>query len=288
VPIWCHFSVNIGLATETKTVLLAMSAKIKFRHQGIVLEITQERENRFVIPDYSTGRRVRHVRATEAAARDKAKEICEATAAGKRDLLELSPYESEIRAAFDALPGGIRLGRAVDIVRVCCLIVDPDEILTACRFWKDHRPDRRQRRITVNDGVKEFTGHHRASGIRRQNVSNFLDLFARKFGDNVIADLRQVEIENWFAAQNWAAKTSNDCLQMCGQFWKYAVKSGWAVKNIVVEIPRRKITRQPVAIYTPDALQSQLFNLQQNAPELLAAAVVGAFGGLRISEVIRC
>jgi hypothetical protein len=85
-----------------------MSVKIKVRHQGIVLEITQEKENRFIIADYSSGQRVRHVRTSEAEAREKAKKICEATAAGKKDLLELSPYESEIRAAFDALPGGVR------------------------------------------------------------------------------------------------------------------------------------------------------------------------------------
>jgi integrase len=42
-----------------------------------------------------------------------------------------------------------------------------------------------------------------------------------------------------------------------------------------------------VKIYTPDALQKQLFNLRQKAPELVAVAAVGAFGGIRIREISR-
>ena len=68
-----------------------MKNKITVKHQGIPLAITQEKNNRFVISDYSSGRRLRHVRTTEAEARDKAKEICELMAGGKKDLLELSP-----------------------------------------------------------------------------------------------------------------------------------------------------------------------------------------------------
>ena len=66
-----------------------MSTKIKVRHQGITLEITKERDNRFILPDYSTGKRVRHARTTESEARLKAMEIGSAIAAGNKDILEL-------------------------------------------------------------------------------------------------------------------------------------------------------------------------------------------------------
>ena len=47
--------------------------KIIVRHFGIPLEITRQHDRRFVIPDYSTGERVRHIRTNEREAREKAK-----------------------------------------------------------------------------------------------------------------------------------------------------------------------------------------------------------------------
>lgn len=99
-----------------------MSNRITVRHQGVTLEITKEKEGRFIIPDYTTGERGRHVRKTKGKARDKAREICEALAKGQTGVLELSSYESDIRAAFDTLSGGIRLCQAVGIVRDCIQI----------------------------------------------------------------------------------------------------------------------------------------------------------------------
>jgi hypothetical protein len=59
--------------------------KIEVRHLGVTVKVTREHASRFIIPDYTSGRRVRHVRTSEASARDKAKEICEILARGKQE-----------------------------------------------------------------------------------------------------------------------------------------------------------------------------------------------------------
>jgi hypothetical protein len=129
------------------------------------------------------------------------------------------------------IPTATRIDKACLIFADACQVVEPNEIVTACKFWRDHRHDKKLRRITVSEGIKEFTAHHRASAVRKQNVSDFLDVFARKFGESMIADIPQNDIETWFNDQPWGATTVNDSLQMVSQFWKYAVKNGWAVSN---------------------------------------------------------
>jgi integrase len=275
--------------------MLRMKEKIEVPHKGVTIVITPCKSVKkgvvyksYQIADYSTGRRKRWTFADLDKAKKKAKELAESKGTGESTLSALAPLEQAIQAALEALtPTATRIDRAAYIFADACQIVEPAEIVTACRYWRDHRPDKKLRRVTVSDGIKEFLAHHRASAVRKQNLKNFLDLFAREFGDTAVSSIHQIQIEKWFAGRDWASKTVNGCLQMASQFWKYAIKNGWAVKNPVAEIPRLKVPRGPVAIYTPEAFRKQLYNLHRNAPELAAAAAVGAFGGLRISEIAR-
>jgi integrase len=272
-----------------------MNENIEVQHKGVTITITSSKSikrgvvyNSYQIADYSTGKRKRWTFADADEAKRKAKEIAEAKATGQTSLLSLAPLEQAIQTALEALtPTATRIDRAAYIFADACRIVEPSEIVAACRYWREHRPDKTVRRTTVSQGIKDFVAHHRASTTRKQNVSNFLGLFAIEFGDSVIGDIKQIEIEKWFNSHEWAAKTSNDYLQMTSQFWKFAIKNAWAIRNPTSEIKRLKAPRVPVAIYTPDALRKQMFNLRRIAPELVAVAALGAFGGLRISEIGR-
>jgi hypothetical protein len=67
------------------------TACIHIKHLGISIKISRENDSRFVKPDYSSGTRVRHVRTSESAAKEKAKQVCEALATGKRENAQSSP-----------------------------------------------------------------------------------------------------------------------------------------------------------------------------------------------------
>jgi len=264
---------------------------IEVKHLGLTIKVTRESDSRFIVPDYTTGKRVRHVRTSEAAAKEKAKEVCEILARGKVDdrvILTNDDLRYNIRKAMEAMAAvGMEIRQGAELLAAALKIVPADEMLLAVQFYKANKPDKPLRRVTVNEGITDFKANHRASAIRKQNLSNYLDVFARSFGNHVIVDIEQTDIEKWFAGQEWSAKTYNDTLQMTSQFWKHAIKSRWAVKNPVAEIKRLKVAHAPVKIYTPDALQKQLFNLRLKTPELVAVAVVGAFGGVRIREISR-
>src|SRR4051812_37148317 len=105
-----------------KTVLLVMKNRIIVRHFGINLEIVCQNSDRYasghryVIPDYSQGKRIRHIRTTESEARDKAKEICEILATGRqeeRGMLADDDLKFDVRRAREILqPTSLRLSRA--------------------------------------------------------------------------------------------------------------------------------------------------------------------------------
>jgi integrase len=264
---------------------------IEVKHLGVLIKVTRESNSRFVVPDYSTGKRVRHVRTSESAAKEKAKIVCEILARGKQEdraILANDDLRFNIRKAIEALAAvGMEIRQGAELLADALKIVPAHELLLAVQFYKANKPEKFLRRITVNEGIAEFKANQRAGAIRKLNLSNYLEVFARHFGSKIIADIEQTDIEKWFASHEWSAKTCNDALQMTSQFWKHAIKSRCAVQNPVTEIKRQKVTYSPVKIYTPDALQKQLFNLRQKAPELVAAAAIGAFGGIRIREISR-
>jgi integrase len=265
--------------------------RIEVRHLGVTIKVTREHNTRFIIPDYTTGKRIRHVRTSEVAAKEKAKEICEILARGKQDeraILANDDLRHNIRMGMEALAAvGMEIRQGSELLAAALKIVPADELLLAVQFYRANKPDKPQRSVTVNEGIAHFKANHRCGEIRQQNLSNFLELFARNFGSRFIVDIEQTDIEQWLSGRDWSATTYNDSLQMTGQFWKHAIKNRWAVNNPVTDIKRLKVADAPVKIYTPDALQKQLFVLRGKAPELVAVAAVGAFGGVRIREISR-
>jgi len=142
-----------------------MNKKIEIRHRGVTVNIARfaavkqgVKYNEYVIPDYSSGKRVRHVRATEESARAKAKEICEALAAGQPDLLEWSQsLRDDIRQALKLTDGtGVSIGEVAHTYMAASKLVGPDEILLACHHWRELRPNKKLTPKVTQEGVEEY------------------------------------------------------------------------------------------------------------------------------------
>lgn len=119
---------------KTKTV-------IPIRHCGITVNISCETATRYIIPDYSTGKRVRHVRKTETEARDKAKEVCEILAKGtqrERALIADGDLKFELRRSLEILkPTGKRLLPAILLfARAVSILGNAEDLLRACEYWR--------------------------------------------------------------------------------------------------------------------------------------------------------
>jgi integrase len=261
------------------------------KHFGITIKVTRESDSRFIIPDYTSGKRVRHVRTSEIFAKEKARQVCEAYSQGNKEdraIITNDDLRYNLRKAMEAMASvGMEIRPGAVLLAEALKIVPPDELLLAVQFYKANKPNKPMRRATVNEVIVDFKANHRASAIRKQSLSYYLEVFARTFGECVIEEIGITDIEKWFSGQKWAAKTYNDNLQMTSQFWKHAIKNQWAANNPVTEIKRLRVNSTPVKIYTPDVMRKQLLNLLHHTPDLAVVAAIGAFGGVRIREISR-
>lgn len=64
--------------------------------------------------------------------------------------------------------------------------------------------------------------------------------------------------------------------------FEYAVARGYTTENPVAKVEKRKIVRRPPGILTPDQLRKLL---AAALPDLLPYLAIGAFAGLRSSEI---
>lgn len=139
----------------------------------------------------------------------------------------------------------------------------------------------------VDAAVLAFNADHKASPPRKRAVGFVLEQFRQRFKDRQMMELDDVEILRWMNTRDWGPKMFNDARQALSQFWKYAMKRKWATSNAVADIPRRKLTRSLVPIYTPEEISAMLHGLSKTYPELIPFVAIGAFAGLRMTEIAR-
>jgi len=214
-----------------------------------------------------------------------AKQICELMASGQKDMLNLSPFESEIRAAFASLPPGVRLGRAVDLVRDCCQILEPEEIVAACRYWRDNQPNRRIMHKKVNQAVAEFLERRekKVSERRYRADDSYLGAFESRFGSRFLHEISKIEIRDWADGKGWGAKTKNDALGLVRQLYNDAIERNYTVDN-PARIKREPVGGGDVEVFMPEQVQRILNSVEDR---LKAFFAILFFSGLRKEEASR-
>lgn len=139
----------------------------------------------------------------------------------------------------------------------------------------------------VDEAVRQFNTDHRAGERRKQAVEWTLEQFRLSFKDRQVMELDDVEILRWLNNREWGPKTFNEARQVLSQFWKYAIKRKWTTENPIAEIRRQRIPRSLVPIYTPEEVRDMLAGLDHRRSLFVPAIAIGAFGGLRITEISR-
>ena len=243
----------------------------------------------YKVADKSTGIRRLLAFSNETDARKKAAEIAEASATGQHSVLSLSPYEGEIRAAFEALPTHIRLGRAIDIIRACCQIVDPDEILAACRFWKENRPDKKFTRKRLEEAVEEYLGRQKhLSGRRQRTLASYFNALIEKFGGKYLDEITTADLKAFiFGKEGWrAAKTRNEARAAIGLLYRDAQEQGHVAKGYdpTASIHLEKIKPGDAGISMPDQVRQILCSLED---DLALPMALWFFGGCRKENLVR-
>jgi len=266
------------------------------RHKGVVVNITKCQTTKkgvvykgYQVSDYSSGKRKRWTFSCPNEARKKAKEIAEAMATGNHSILKLSPFEGEIQATFETLPVGIRLIKAAEIIRACCQVVDPDEILDACRFWKENRPDKKFTKKTLGEAVDDYLRRQGHLSERRQRcLASYFSALTDKYGDRWLHELTAADLKDFiFGKKGWkTAKTRNEVRSAVGLLFQDAEERGFTPKGYdpSATLKWEKIKPGDVGIFMPHQVRQILHNLED---ELALPMALWFFGGCRKENLKR-
>ncbi len=245
----------------------------------------------YEIADYSSGKRVRHYRSTLEEAKAKAKEVCGCLATGKRDVLGWSgDLRTEIRHALKLLEStSVGIDRACAVFADALKILPEDEILPACRAWRDNRPNRRLVPKKVSDAADDFLAirEKRVSERRYRSDRSYLGQFKAKFGQRMLHEITTLELQDWATMKGWSAKTKKDALGLVRLLYADALDRNHVGENPVVikrENTRKGQGRQDIQIFRPEEVQQILDAIEDRLKPFFALTF---FSGLRKEEASR-
>lgn len=165
-------------------------------------------------------------------------------------------------------------------------------LLDAVKFYLPHL-QLQNKTVIWNQFVNEFLAAKDAdgaSGRYLQDLTNKLLCFAKTFGERDISSIGGTEVDTWLrnlktnAAKPVSALTRNNFRRVLVVAFNDAKFRRYCLENPVVGTAKAKEFEKPVGILSV----SELSLLLEHAPqEIRAFLAIGAFAGLRRSELIR-
>jgi integrase len=159
-------------------------------------------------------------------------------------------------------------------------------ILDAAKFYAAHLASLHNDILIADLATEYLTAKRNAkvSAVYLISVRHRLGRFVDLFGHRTLRTLNVAEIEEWLHGLGLGAVSINNHRTCVGAFLTYAVRRGYLETNPVKAIDKVRTPDDPPEVFTP----VELARILAAAPAtLLPVLVLGAFAGLRTSEVLR-
>lgn len=208
------------------------------------------------------------------------REVFETKEAAEKKIAELRKNIGSVAREFHLLPRKAQTGLLLLLEK---FDGDIDRLTQAAEDGKRKLVTKKP----IADAVKAFNTDMAASERRKSAVAWVLEQFRLSFGERYVHEPEELEIRRWLNDRQWGPKTFNVNLQALRQFWKYCIKSRWTTESPVKEIPSQRVPRSIVPIYDPEELAAMLKGLEARRSLFVPAIAIGAFAGLRITEISR-
>jgi integrase len=161
-------------------------------------------------------------------------------------------------------------------------------IADAVAFYKAHLEET-QKSITVTALIDEYMAMQKSrnkSPLHLKDLRLRFGRFGLKFGDRLVCDVKPKEIEAWLLSLNLPSPVSfNNYRARIGFLFGYGTKHGYLVRNPVDNrIEKMPVIEKEAEIFSVENLSLVLENA---TPELVPMIVIGAFAGLRTSEILK-
>lgn len=246
------------------------------------------------IVDYSSGKRRLRYAANLDEAKAKAREIAQAVAQGKPEVLSWEDgLRAEIRKAIEAVDStGVTILPAAQLFAEAVKVLGGHEqLLSACHFWTQHRPDKSfEPKATKDAACQYLVGQQKVVSRKRyRNVANSLAKLNGSFGERPLHEIEAGELKNLVMTQDWNNKTRNEFLGVVGLLFKEGQIQRWVPENCnpVKVIGRFKESRGAIGIFEPWEAKQMLSRLAIRSADLVPLLGLWCFAGIRLHEISR-
>ncbi|MGA8660454.1 MAG: tyrosine-type recombinase/integrase [Chthoniobacterales bacterium] len=159
-------------------------------------------------------------------------------------------------------------------------------VLDAAKFYVAHL-ESLSTDVRVSALVDEYQETKRKaqfSAAYLDDIRQRLGAFNELFGTRTVKSLKSSEIEEWLHGLGLAPQTVVNYRAILHAFFAFVVKRGYVENNPVSAIDKIRLADGTPEIFTPDELAKILSVAPSN---LLPTLAIGAFAGLRASELLR-
>jgi len=160
----------------------------------------------------------------------------------------------------------------------------------AATFYLDHLERIRRCNVTVAQLAVEVLAAKTKDGHAPMYLADLrkrLDRFGRDFGDRLIAGITVEELDDWLRNLDCAPKTRANFRANIGVLFSYAERRRMIDTNPVLRTSRPKLIDKAPEIFSVDELSALLTAASKIAPDVVPMLTIGAFAGLRESEIKR-
>jgi integrase len=161
-------------------------------------------------------------------------------------------------------------------------------ITQAVDYYLAHaRPAGGERKL--RDVVAEFIAAKRAAGRKESylEVQGYVlgNVLAREFGDRMVNEITDAEIDAWMNRQKWSLRTRLNYFSDVRNLFGFAVRKGYRPTNPMERLEKPTVTEKSPGILTPDQASALLIAASAGEGEMLPAVALGLFAGLRTAEL---
>lgn len=143
------------------------------------------------------------------------------------------------------------------------------------------------RSCSAEELVKEMLKAKERDGLSERHVDDLasrLSYFSAKFDGKPVAAITTREIDDWLRELPVAPSTRNHYRSVAVQAYNFAIARGYSVENPAAATTKVKEPQSNIGILT---ISQTARLLESTGPELLPYFAIGAFAGLRSSELER-
>ena len=164
------------------------------------------------------------------------------------------------------------------------------DIGDAVSFFVDHQERVRRCNVTVNQLTDEVIEAKERDGKSKRTIGSlrgYLGKFCQTFGERLVATITAEELDNWLRSLPLSPKSRMNFRQHIGVLFSFAKQRQMIAENPIEFTTKPKLIDKAPEIFSIDELQTLLEAAQNQEPDVLPMLAIGAFAGLRDSEIKR-